>query len=300
MTLRVLQFGATGALARELMARQSDAVSIRALSRQDVDLADPDAVARAVAAEPEVDLVVNAAAYTAVDRAESEPELAFAVNARAPEAMARACRERGVPMVQISTEMVFSGEKAAAYLESDAAAPLHVYGASKLAGERAVLGAGDRALVLRVSWLFSAFGHNFLQTMLRLGPTAPRLQVVADQRARPTASGDVARFILDQAERLAAAPAGDPAWGLTHFANAGVVSRHEMAREIFALWPERAPGALDPVPTTAFPTPARRALNGELDCTRLAQVFGVSPRPWTEALADVVGEIRAVERRKVA
>jgi dTDP-4-dehydrorhamnose reductase len=300
MTLRVLQFGATGALARELCARQTDAVAIRALSRQDVDLADSEAVARAVAAEPDVDLVLNAAAYTAVDRAESEPELAFAINARAPEAMARACRERGVPMVQVSTEMVFSGEKAGAYRESDPAAPLHVYGASKLAGEQAVLAAGGRALVLRVSWLFSAFGQNFLQTMLRLGPTAPKLQVVADQRARPTASGDVARFLLAEAARLAAAPEGDPAWGLTHFANAGVISRYEMAAEIFRLWPERAPAALEPVQTTAFPTPARRALNGELDCTRLERVFGVRPRPWTEALAEVVGEIRAAERRKVA
>ena len=301
MSLNVLQFGATGQLSRELLAAAGERVRIRALSRQDVDLNDPDAVARAIEAEPKVDLVVNAAAYTAVDKAEAEPDLAFAANAWAPAAMARACEARGAPLVHISTDMVFSGAKAGAYLEQDAPAPLHVYGASKLAGEQAVLAACERALVLRVSWLFSAYGQNFLQAMLRLGETQPELRVVADQRARPTSSADVARFLIAQAQRLAKAKAGAPEWGLLHFANEGVASRHEMARAIFELaWPDRPAPPIAPIATADFPTPARRALNAELDCGRLEQVFGVRPRPWRDALAEAIAALGAAKDRKLA
>lgn len=301
MSLKILQFGATGQLARELLDRRTDGVEIRALSRADVDLADADAVSRAVGEAGELDLVINAAAYTAVDKAESEPDLAYAVNARAPRAMARACQARGAPLVQVSTDMVFSGAKDGAYAEDDPVGPLHVYGASKLAGEDAVLDNCDRAIVLRVSWLFSAYGQNFLQAMLRLGQTQPVLKVVADQRARPTASGDVAAFVLSQAPRLAGLPAGAAEWGLLHFANAGVATRFEMAEAIFAAaWPDRPPPAMEPVPTSAFPTPARRALNAELDCSRLGAVFGVEPRPWREPLAEVVAKIVDANNRKVA
>jgi dTDP-4-dehydrorhamnose reductase len=292
MSLRILQFGATGQLAREMLDRAPGRAQVTALSRNAVDLTDAAAVARAIEAAGAVDLVVNAAAYTAVDKAESEPDLAYAVNARAPEAMARACERRGLPLVHISTDMVFDGEKAGAYREDDAPAPLHVYGASKLAGEQAVLGACPRAAVLRVSWLFSVYGQNFLQAMLRLGATQPRLKVVDDQRARPTASGDVAEFILDQAPRLAAMAPGAPEAGLLHLANAGAATRLEMAQEIFRLaWPDRPPPVLEPVPTSTFPTPAKRALNAELDTTRLETVFGVRMRRWREPLAEVVEKV---------
>jgi dTDP-4-dehydrorhamnose reductase len=293
MTLHVLQFGATGQLAREILRRQDARTQVKGLSRAEVDLADPAAVARAIEAEPKIDLVLNTAAYTAVDRAESEPEAAYAVNAEAPKAMAKACQARGVPLVHISTEMVFSGAKAGAYREDDAVGPLHVYGASKLAGEEAVLAYCGRASVMRVSWLFSASGSNFLHAMLRLGKTQPVLKVVEDQRGRPTAAGDVAAFILSKAERLSRAPAGAPEWGRLHVVNEGVANRVEMARAIFALaWPDRAPPRIEPVPTSAFPTPARRALNAELDSTRLSRVFGLQLRPWQEALEDVIAEMQ--------
>ncbi|WP_374573908.1 dTDP-4-dehydrorhamnose reductase [Phenylobacterium sp.] len=301
MSLTILQFGASGQLSRELIDRSTADVMIRALSRADADLADPDAVARAIGEADQVDLVINAAAYTAVDKAESEPDLAYAVNARAPRAMARACQARGVPLVQVSTDMVFSGAKAGAYVEDDPVGPLHVYGASKLAGEDAVLDLCERSIVLRVSWLFSAYGQNFLQAMLRLAETQPVLKVVADQHARPTASGDIAAFLIAQAPRLAALPAGAPEWGLLHFANAGAATRFEMAEAIFATaWPDRPPPAMEPVPTSAFPTAARRALNAELDCSRLAAVFGVTPRPWREPLAEVVAKLVDAKNRKVA
>ena len=293
MSLRILQFGATGALAREVLARQDRSVAVKALSRADVDLTDPAAVTRAIEGERHVDLVLNAAAYTAVDKAEDEPELAYAVNARAPEAMARACAARGVPLIQISTDMVFSGEKPGAYVEDDPTGPLHVYGASKLAGEEAVLACLPRALVIRASWLFSAYGQNFLQAMLRVGATQPVLKVVDDQRARPTASGDVAAFILSQAARLAQAPAGAAEWGRLHVVNGGVATRVDMARAIFALaWPDRPSPTVEPVPSSAFPTPARRALNAELDTERLGRIFGLQLRPWREALEDVIGQLQ--------
>ena len=296
MTLRILQFGATGQLAREMLDRQDGAIEVQALSRNDVDLADPAALVRAVETAGQIDLVFNAAAYTAVDKAESEPELAYAVNARGPEAIAKACAARDVPLIHISTDMVFDGEKAGPYVETDPTNPLHVYGASKLAGEQAVLAAHDRAVVARVSWLFSAYGQNFLQVMLRLGKTQPVLKVVDDQRARPTASGDVAAFLLSQAGRLARAPKGAADWGLLHLVNAGEASRYEMAQAIFALaWPDRAPPKMEPVPTSTFPTPAKRALNGVLDTTRLQQVFGLQLRPWDEAMEDGVAALARAE-----
>lgn len=294
MSVRILQFGATGQLAREMLDRSGGPVSVTALSRADVDLTDPAAVRRAIETAGEIDLVVNAAGYTQVDKAEAEPDLAYAVNARAPEAMARACQARGLPFVHISTDMVFSGAKDGAYVETDPPAPLHVYGASKLAGEQAVLAHCDRALIGRVTWLFSAYGQNFLQIMLRLARTQPVLKVVEDQRGRATASGDVAGFLIGQAERLAKASAGAPEWGLLHLVGPTAATRLEMARALFDLAGVDAP-PIEPVPSSAFPTPARRALNAELDSTRLADVFGVTLRPWREALADVVQKIKANE-----
>lgn len=290
--IRVLQFGATGQLSREMLARQDAMVEVVPLSRADVDLTDTASITRAIETAGQIDLVLNAAAYTAVDKAESEPDLAYAVNARAPEAMAKACAARDLPLIHISTDMVFDGEKAGPYLESDPVNPLHVYGASKLAGEQAVLEHNDRAMVARVSWLFSAHGQNFLQAMLRLGETQPLLKVVADQRAKPTASGDVAAFLLSQAGRLARAPKGAADWGVLHLVNSGEASRFEMAQEIFRLaWPDRPAPAMEAVPTSAFPTPAKRALNCVLDTTRLKQVFGLQLRPWEEALEDVIAEL---------
>lgn len=291
MSLRILQFGATGQLAREVLDRAGDGVEVTALSRAEVDLTDPAAVRRAIESAGAVDLVLNAAAYTQVDKAESEPDLAYAVNARAPEAMARACQARGLPLVHISTDMVFSGAKDGPYVEDDLPAPVHVYGASKLMGEQAVLAHCERAMVARVTWLFSAYGQNFLQIMLRLAKTQPVLKVVDDQRGRATASGDVAAFLIAQAERLARAPAGAPEWGVLHLVGPTVATRYEMAKALFEEMGGSVP-PVEPVPTTAFPTPARRPLNAELDSGRLQTVFGVQLRPWREALKDVAAKIK--------
>ena len=299
MTVRILQFGTTGQLARELIAQAKDFdVAITALSRAEADFSDPQAAARAVLAH-DADLVVIAAAYTAVDRAETERELAQAVNAETPGAIAAACDAGGRALVSVSTDYVFAGDKGAPYTEEDATAPPNVYGASKLAGERLIAETCPRSLVIRTSWVVSSHGKNFIKTMLRLAAEGRPIRVVDDQFGRPTAARDLARFILGQAPRLAEAKAGDRAFGLVNFANAGEVSWKEFAKGVFdlALGPD-AP-AVTGIPTSDFPTPARRPQRGALDTTKLEAVFGVAPRPWREAVAEIIEELK-VEQRSAA
>ena len=295
MSLRILQFGATGQLARELV-RQAPGhdLALTVLPRAEADLADPRACAAAVAAH-RPDLVINAAAYTAVDAAETEADLAHVVNAQAPGAMARACDEGGAALVHISTDYVFAGDKGAPYLEGDATGPLNVYGASKLAGEAAVLSACARASVIRTSWVVSAHGQNFVKTMRRLATGEAPVRVVDDQFGRPTAAADLAAFILAAAPRWAGAQAGDPVFGRLHFANAGETTWRGLAQAVFDLSLGAGGRTAEPIPTSAFPRPAARPARGTLDTARLTEVFGVTPRPWREALADIIAELSAEE-----
>jgi dTDP-4-dehydrorhamnose reductase len=290
--LKVLQFGASGQLARELLARAAGAnLDIEALGRADVDLTDAAAVSEAVR-NTQADLVINAAAYTAVDRAESEEALAFAVNAAAPEAMARACAERGLPLVYVSTDYVFDGEKAGAWIEDDTVCPINAYGRSKAAGEAAIAEAGARAMIVRTSWLFSPYGANFVKTMLKLARDRPRLSVVDDQHGRPTAVGDLADFILSTAPRLV--DGDDCATGAFHFAGAGTVTWRGFAEVIVAMSSGPRP-AVDPIATADYPTPARRPRNSELDCGKIERVFGVRPRPWRDGLAETLERLAMTE-----
>jgi dTDP-4-dehydrorhamnose reductase len=300
MTIAILQFGTTGQLARELLGQAKDFdVEITALSRADADFADPQSVVRRLG-DGVFDVVVLAAAYTAVDLAESERDLAFAVNAQTPGAIAQALGAakdgNGPALVQVSTDYVFSGDKGAPYIESDATAPLNVYGASKLEGEQRILAACPRALILRTSWVVSSHGKNFVKTMLRAAGEGRPLKVVDDQYGRPTAARDLARFILSQAGRLAAAKAGDPAFGVHHFANAGEVTWKGFAEGVF----EVALGKEAPVVASGsaadWPAPAKRPQRGTLDTGKLERTFGVTPRPWREAVAEIVTELQAEER----
>ncbi len=284
--VRILQFGATGQLAREMVARGQRRVT--ALPRADVDLTDAAAVEAAIAGS-DAAVVVNAAAYNAVDRAETEEALAFAVNAEAPAAMARACKARGVPLVHVSTDCVFDGRKDGAWTEEDAPNPLGAYGRSKLAGERAVLDSGAEAVVLRTSWVFSPYGRNFLQIMLELGRREPQVRVVADQHGKPTFAGDLADFILAAAPRLAAGEAG--LTGLFHFANPDATTRYGFARAIFEGAGITTPAV--PIPTSDFPTPAARPLNAVLDCAKLERAYGVRLRPWREGLAETLTTLKS-------
>ena len=283
--LNILQFGRSGQLARELLARAPGLdVRTEALGRDALDLTDAAAVERAVR-DAKVDLVINAAAYTAVDRAESEEALAFAVNAAAPGAMARACAERGLPLIHISTDYVFDGETASAWREDDAICPINAYGRSKAAGEAAIAASGALAMIVRTSWLFSPYGSNFIKTMLKLAQTRPRLGVVDDQHGRPTAAGDLADFILSIAPRLAGGEAG--ATGVFHFAGEGVSTWRGLAEATLAMSGGPRP-AIDAITTADYPTPARRPRNSALDCGKIERVFGVRPRPWRDGLTEAL------------
>jgi dTDP-4-dehydrorhamnose reductase len=300
MTVRILQFGTTGQLARELI-RQAPAhdVALTALSRAECDFTDPELAARIVL-ERKPDLVIIAAAYTAVDQAETEVELAHEVNAETPAAIAGICGAEGPALVTFSTDYVFDGRKGAAYVEEDAPAPLNVYGRSKLSGEGMVLSACPRALVLRTSWVVSSHGKNFVKTMLRLAGEGSPLRVVDDQFGRPTSAADLAGFVLGQAARLAGAPAGDPVFGLFHYANAGETSWRGFAQGVFDLaLGDRAP-EVAAITTAERPAPAARPMRGTLDTSRLERVFGVTPRPWREALAEIVAELQAEKKATAA
>lgn len=285
--MRVLVFGETGQVAREL-ARigRARGHALASLGRRGADLADPAACAAAIAGA-EADIVINAAAYTAVDRAESEPALAHAVNAAAPGAMAQACAARGLPFLHVSTDYVFDGAPGRPWREDDPVGPLGVYGASKLAGEVAVAAAGGPHVILRTAWVFSAHGANFVKTMLRLAAERDALGVVDDQIGGPTPAAAIAAALLDIA---AAFRAGTGTSGVFHFAGAPATSWAGFARAIFAASAARggrAP-AVTPIASADYPTPARRPLNSVLDCARIAAVYGVEQPDWAAGLEDVL------------
>ena len=288
--IRILQFGATGQVAQAMIVAADGRAVLQALSRQDVDLADQAAVEQAIATA-DCDLVLNCAGFTLVDKAEAEPEAARAANALGPAAMARACAARGLPLVHLSTDCVFDGTLDRPYREEDPPNPLSVYGRTKRDGETAVL-AWEKGVVLRVSWVFSVYGRNFLRTMLQLGRTREELRLVADQYGCPTDAAALAQFILRAAPRWAATERGDPAFGLFHFNNGQATSRHDMALAALVRDPHRRARVL-PVAKADFPEPAARPLNGALDSGKVAAVFGWRSEPWAPAVARAADQILA-------
>lgn len=284
--MTILVIGRHGQVARALVRRAAArSVALQVLGRPDFDLLAPDMNAIA-ARKPSV--VINAAAFTAVDKAETERERAFQINAAGAEVIARGAAEAGAPVIQVSTDYVFAGDKAVPYVETDATGPTGVYGASKLEGERATAASNPRAVIVRTAWVFDAQGANFVRTMLRLAKTRPQLNVVADQLGCPTFAEDLADALLTIAEK------GGPA-GIYHAAGGGETTWAEFAKEIFALSVARGgPSAeVASIPTSKYPTPTKRPANSRLDCSKLAADYGVRLRPWREALAACVDEIAA-------
>ena len=284
--MRILVTGRTGQLAAslaEIAARRPD-VEMIFLGRPEFDMDNTASIGEQIDVR-RPDLVINAAAYTAVDKAEAETERAFAINRDGAAAAARAAKRLGVPFVHISTDYVFDGRKAQPYLELDETGPLNVYGRSKLEGERAVLEARPQALVLRTSWVFSPFGSNFLKTMLKVGAERPMLRVVSDQVGNPTSALDLAAAILEISPRLRSEPGG-----LYHLTGEGSTSWHGFADLIFQESARRggpAP-ALEAISSADYKTAAARPANSRLDCTAFASRFGVKLRPWTEAAEETV------------
>ncbi|MGG5885745.1 dTDP-4-dehydrorhamnose reductase [Falsiroseomonas sp. HC035] len=283
--MRVLIAGREGQVARALV-RRLDGHEVTALEPPELDLTDDASVAAAIAAA-RPDLVVNAAAYTAVDRAEDQEALAFAVNCAGAARLAAAAADHGAPFVHFSTDYVFDGGKGAPYLETDSPSPLGVYGRSKEEGERAVLAANPRSVVLRTAWVCSPDGANFVKTMLRLAAERDELRVVADQHGAPTFAADLAEAVAYMAPRLLAAPAGDAAFGLFHLTGAPHTTWHGFAEAIVAEAARR--GHKQPrvtaITTADFPTRAVRPPDGRLDCSRIGAVHGIAPADWRQSLA---------------
>lgn len=282
--MRLLVFGRTGQVATELARRLPGGVTARFLGRDRADLSDPAACAARVR---DCDAVINAAAWTAVDRAETDEAAATVVNGAAPGAMAVACAALGVPFVHVSTDYVFDGAGDRPFRPEDPTGPLGAYGRSKLAGEQAVRASGARHLILRTSWVVSAHGANFVKTMLRLGAERAALTVVADQIGGPTPAAAIAEALITATRAMVGGATG----GTHHFAGAPDTSWADFAREIMA----RAglACAITDIPTSAYPTPARRPANSRLDCSGFEAAFGI-PRPdWRAGLDDILQELTA-------
>ncbi|ATX81415.1 dTDP-4-dehydrorhamnose reductase [Mariprofundus ferrinatatus] len=288
--MKLLITGAKGQLGSELV-RLGSSHELFAVDYDQLDITDANAVINCIN-NFKPDAVINAAAYTAVDRAESDVEAAFAVNRDGPTNLARACGQSDIPLIHVSTDYVFDGSAQRAYIESDTVSPLGVYGQSKLAGEDAVRNLCRKHLILRTSWVFSPHGNNFVKTMLRLGAEREGLGVVADQFGKPTSAAEIARLILETL------PAAEGKWGTYHLAQPDRISWFGFAEAIFS--EARRQGMelkvreVNAISTSDYPTPAKRPSNSELNCERLESVFGVSIRPWQKSLAEVIKELKNV------
>ncbi|MCB4769867.1 dTDP-4-dehydrorhamnose reductase [Ancylobacter sp. Lp-2] len=287
MTDPIFVFGAGGQVGRELLdLAATRGIAARGFERSAVDIADADALRRLLATGP-ASLLVNAAAYTKVDKAETEPEAARRDNAAGPAALAAAAEEAGIPLLHLSTDYVFDGTKTGAYVESDPVAPLGVYGRTKLEGEEAIRRAAERHIILRTAWVYGRHGNNFLKTMLRLAAERDELRVVADQTGNPTATRDLAEAILTVTARVAA---GTAPWGTYHFAGTGTTSWHGFADAIVsaaAPLTGRHPRVVA-IGTADYPTPARRPANSQLDSGAFAQDFGYRAQEWRSRVAEIV------------
>ncbi|MBS7843852.1 dTDP-4-dehydrorhamnose reductase [Pseudomonas fluorescens] len=283
--LKILITGQHGQVSLALQQRLQDLGELIVLGRDQLDLADVDQIRQQVRAQ-RPDLIINAAAHTAVDQAESEADVAFAINAIAPGVLAEEAGALGIPLIHYSTDYVFDGNKPAPYTEADTPNPLGVYGQSKLAGEQAIAAVGGEYLILRTSWVYSNHGKNFLLTMQRLLQEKPHLRIVADQIGAPTWAGTIANSTRALIDRWQAGKAGE--WGVYHLTAQGETSWFGFAAAIAEQL--RAGGTacaeLEAIPSSAYPTPAKRPLNSRLDCSRLQQQWQVSQPQWQDALRE--------------
>jgi dTDP-4-dehydrorhamnose reductase len=297
VTQKILVSGGGGQVGIEMGRLEwPDGIEVVAPSRDQLDITDAESVARLVS-NMHVACVINLAAYTAVDKAEEDVAGAFLVNAQGAALLAEAARDAGAPIVHVSTDYVFDGSANKAYRESDCPNPLNTYGASKLAGELAIRAANPRSLIVRTAWVLSAHRSNFIKTMLRLAATSPEVRVVDDQRGCPTSAADIAAAL----QHLAMSAISDPAtlWGTYHFVNSGETSWHDLAGYIFE-W-LRAQGSSSPsltaIKTADYPTPARRPGYSGLDTNLIAEAFGIIPRPWQQAVDEILYELASREEQ---
>lgn len=287
---RIVVTGREGQVVRSLLERGalSDRFDVVALGRPELDLRDPDGIAGAFR-QARPDIIVSAAAYTAVDRAETEEAEAHAINAVAPGRIAEVAAALGVPVIHLSTDYVFDGEKPKPYLETDPVGPTSAYGRTKLAGERAVAEATDNHVILRTAWVYSPFGRNFLKTMLMLAESRDQINVVDDQLGNPTSALDIADGILVVAGNLLDSDAPQLR-GTFHMTGSGSANWADFATEIFAASAQQGgrSAAVGRIPSSAYPTPARRPANSQLDCGKLERAHGVRLGDWKRATVETV------------
>jgi dTDP-4-dehydrorhamnose reductase len=287
--MKVLVTGANGQVGWELADRRSaQSFEVLALDRATLDITDPSSVEKEVSRSG-VSLVVNCAAYTDVDLAESEPQLAFVVNRDGPAYLASACAKAGIPLIHISTDYVFDGRKRGPYLETDPVSPIGIYGESKAAGEREIKTRLGEHIILRTAWVYGIHGQNFVKTMLRLGRDREVIQVVADQYGCPTYAADIAETVLTIAAQILRGQ--HVTWGTYHYCGKGVTTWHGFAEAIFAearRYVDLTVKKVEPINTAAYPTAAKRPSNSVLECSLLEERFGIYSRPWPESLARMI------------
>jgi dTDP-4-dehydrorhamnose reductase len=290
----ILVIGASGQVGGELVRLLAAAGRVHAPASAELNLADEDSI-RDVVRGVRPRWIVNAAGYTAVDRAESEPGAAFAINARAPGVLGEEAAKIGAAVLHYSTDYVFSGEGTRPYVETDETGPLGVYGASKLAGEQALAASGAAHLIFRTSWVYGATGKNFLLTILRLTRERQQISIVDDQHGAPTWARELARLA---ATVLASTPTEEAAHamsGIYHAAGQGETTWFGFTQEALRLRRQAEPGVpfaeLLPIPTSEYPTPAKRPANSRLNCAKLERIFGFQFMPWRRALEEVLEEV---------
>lgn len=300
--MKVLLTGANGQVGWEIVQRATNH-QLLTLAHSELDITDSQAVQH-TAEESGADIVINAAAYTAVDKAEQEPDLAFAVNRDGPANLAATCAQLGIPLLHLSTDYVFDGSKAGAYCECDPAAPLGVYGYSKWQGEQAVRQKLTAHVILRVSWIFGSHGRNFVKTILRLAKAQKQLRIVADRHGCPTYAGDIADIVLLLAEHvvngssLVSFPGAgkDSCWGTYHYCGVPATTWHGFAHNIVDVARRYGPLQVEeivPITTVDYPTPAVRPVNSVLACQQLQERFAIKPRPWRDGLEKTLRMISA-------
>jgi len=288
----LLLFGWAGQVASELRAAAvAQQFDFRALSSQQADFRHPQRIREILAGAPTGTCVINAAAYTQVDQAESEPETAELINAVTPGVIAEECRRRNFSLIHLSTDYVFAGDQSTPYVESDPVSPMNVYGRTKLDGEERILFAFPGALVVRTAWVFSSHGKNFVKTMLQLGQKKQELNVVSDQFGGPTSAAAIARTCLDLARQILPKKNAEGPSGVYHYCGAPAISWHGFAEEIF-----RQAGlqvTVHPIPASQYPTPAARPHNSILNCDKIFRDFGISQSDWRRDLAEVLQDLQA-------
>ncbi|WP_459555446.1 SDR family oxidoreductase [Lacunimicrobium album] len=286
----LIVFGKHGQVAFELQRLAArDALSLRAFSSQEANFTHPKTILSIIENAPHDTIIINAAAYTAVDQAESDVEAARQLNATTPGLIAQACAKRNFPLIHLSTDYVFPGQHDKPYLETDPTGPATVYGRTKLEGEHAILSSGCKTLILRTSWVFSSTGKNFVKTMLRVGKDKDSITVVSDQTGGPTAAASIAETCLTLAQRTKDLADDSPLWGIYHYSGHPQTTWNQFAEEIFRQ--SKVTTAVTPILSKDFPTAARRPLWSVLNCEKLKGNFQIPPPNWQTDLTAVLNEL---------